>query len=128
MATAEAAKAARSMAASAIEAENVDVSRFIRVKKDLEVDKLFRALVKFEGSDLHMKVGRPPMIRVRNELRPLNHPNIERIEMAKLLVPMMNDRNRRIYDDEGGADFSHSCDVDGTRWRFRVNLLQQNGC
>jgi twitching motility protein PilT len=95
---------------------------------DLEVDKFFRALVKFEGSDLHMKVGRPPMIRVRNELRPLNHPNIERIEMAKLLVPMMNDRNRRIYDDEGGADFSHSCDVDGTRWRFRVNLLQQNGC
>lgn len=96
--------------------------------KDLEVDKFFRALVKFEGSDLHMKVGRPPMIRVRNELRPLNHPNIERIEMAKLLVPMMNDRNRRIYDEEGGADFSHSCDVDGTRWRFRVNLLQQNGC
>jgi twitching motility protein PilT len=95
---------------------------------DLEVDKFFRALVKFEGSDLHMKVGRPPMIRVRNELRPLNHPNIERIEMAKLLVPMMNDRNRRIYDEEGGADFSHSCDVDGTRWRFRVNLLQQNGC
>jgi twitching motility protein PilT len=46
---------------------------------DLEVDKFFRALVKFEGSDLHMKVGRPPMIRVRNELRPLNHPNIERI-------------------------------------------------
>jgi twitching motility protein PilT len=96
--------------------------------KDLEVDKFFRALVKFEGSDLHMKVGRPPMIRVRNELRPLNHPNIERIEMAKLLVPMMNDRNRRIYDEEGGADFSHSCDVDGVRWRFRVNLLQQNGC
>lgn len=96
--------------------------------RDLEVDKFFRALVKFEGSDLHMKVGRPPMIRVRNELRPLNHPNIERIEMAKLLVPMMNDRNRRIYDEEGGADFSHSCDVDGTRWRFRVNLLQQNGC
>jgi twitching motility protein PilT len=96
--------------------------------KDLEVDKFFRALVKFEGSDLHMKVGRPPMIRVRNELRPLNHPNIERIEMAKLLVPMMNDRNRRIYDEEGGADFSHGCDVDGVRWRFRVNLLQQNGC
>src|SRR5689334_9964872 len=71
--------------------------------KDLEVDKFFRALVKFEGSDLHMKVGRPPHIRVRNELRPLNHPNIERIEMAKLLVPMMNDRCRRIYDDEGGA-------------------------
>nr|WP_315849944.1 PilT/PilU family type 4a pilus ATPase [Pirellula staleyi] len=104
------------------------IAKMSVTRTELEVDKFFRALVKFEGSDLHMKVGRPPMIRVRNELRPLNHPNIERIEMAKLLVPMMNDRNRRIFDDEGGADFSHSCDVDGTTWRFRVNLLQQNGC
>lgn len=104
------------------------IAKMSVTRTELEVDKFFRALVKFEGSDLHMKVGRPPMIRVRNELRPLNHPNIERIEMAKLLVPMMNDRNRRIFDDEGGADFSHSCDVDGQTWRFRVNLLQQNGC
>src|SRR6187397_2646455 len=127
MATAEAAKAARSMAASAIEAENVDVSRFIRVKKDLEVDKLFRALVKFEGSDLHMKVGKPPMIRVRNELRPLNRGPVEPEEMVKLLVPMMDERNLRIFEEEGGADFSYTVDVDGIVWRFRVNLLKQMG-
>ena len=36
--------------------------------KDLEVDKLFRALVKLEGSDLHLKVGQPPMVRVGGEL------------------------------------------------------------
>lgn len=104
------------------------INKMSAEKKDLEVDKFFRALVKFEGSDLHMKVGRPPMIRVKNELRPLNHPEIGQKEMAMLLVPMMSDRARRIFDDEGGADFSHSCDVDGVRWRFRVNLLQQNNC
>ena len=104
------------------------INKMSTEKRDLEVDKFFRALVKFEGSDLHMKVGRPPMIRVRNELRPLNSPPIEQKEMAMLLVPMMSDRSRRIFDDEGGADFSHSCDVDGVRWRFRVNLLQQNQC
>src|SRR6266567_3200128 len=96
--------------------------------KELEVNKFFRALVKLEGSDLHLKVGKPPCVRVRNELKPLNHPPVERREMAEYLVPMMNDRNRRIFDDEGGADFSHVCDVDGVKWRFRVNLLQQNGC
>ena len=95
---------------------------------DLEVNKFFRALVKLEGSDLHLKVGKPPCVRVRNELKPLNHPPVERREMAEYLVPMMNERNRRIFDDEGGADFSHTCEVDGVRWRFRVNLLQQNGC
>ena len=39
--------------------------RFLSKGHDLEVDKYFRALVKLEGSDLHMKVGRPPMVRVR---------------------------------------------------------------
>jgi twitching motility protein PilT len=96
--------------------------------QELEVNKFFRALVKLEGSDLHLKVGKPPCVRVRNELKPLNHPVIERREMAEYLVPMMNERNRRIFDDEGGADFSHTCDVDGVKWRFRVNLLMQNNC
>ena len=95
-------------------------------KQDLEVDKYFRALVKLEGSDLHMKVGKPPMVRIRNELRPLSRGPVERAEMVKLLVPMMNDRSRRIFEEDGGADFAHTCEVDGVVWRFRVNLLTQN--
>jgi len=109
------------------DAEEGDVERFIRVERELEVDKYFRALVKLEGSDLHMKVGRPPMVRVKNELRPLNRPPVDSEEMTRLLVPMMNERNKKIFEDEGGADFAHTCDVDGVRWRFRVNLLQQMG-
>jgi len=96
-------------------------------KEELEVDKLFRALVKFEGSDLHLKVGRPPMIRVRGELRPLNRPPIDAEEMVRLLWPMMNKRQRGIFEVDGGADFAHTCDVDGTEWRFRVNILTQLG-
>ncbi len=96
-------------------------------KEELEVDKLFRALVKFEGSDLHLKVGRPPMIRVRGELRPLNRPPIDAEEMVRLLWPTMNERQRGIFEVDGGADFAHVCDVDGTEWRFRVNILTQLG-
>lgn len=96
-------------------------------KEELEVDKLFRALVKHEGSDLHLKVGRPPMIRTKGELRPLNRPPIEAEEMLRLLWPMMNERQKRIFEEEGGADFAHTCDVDGVEWRFRVNMLTQLG-
>lgn len=109
------------------EVDGMDISKYFRKKKELEVDKLFRALVKLEGSDLHMKVGRPPMVRVRNELRPLNRGPVDAEEMVRLLVPMMNERSRKVFDDEGGADFAHTCDVDGVTWRFRVNLLQQMG-
>ena len=101
--------------------------RLLLKHEELDVDKYFRALVKLEGSDLHMKVGRPPMIRVRNELRPLNRPPIDSDEMMDLLLPMMNERNKKIFSEIGGTDFAYTVDVDGVTWRFRVNLLTQMG-
>ncbi|MCG8648434.1 MAG: PilT/PilU family type 4a pilus ATPase [Pirellulales bacterium] len=96
-------------------------------REPLEVDKIFRALVKLEGSDLHLKVGQPPMVRVGGELKPLNRPPIDNEEMVNLLVPMMDQRNLVIFEEEGGADFSHTCEVDGVEWRFRVNMLKALG-
>ena len=102
-------------------------SSFINKQQDLEVDKLFRACVKLEASDLHLKVGKPPMVRVNGTLRPMNRGPIEDEEMVRLCFPLMNERNRKIFERDGGADFAHTLDVDGTNWRFRVNLLQQLG-
>jgi len=93
----------------------------------MEVDKIFKALVKLEGSDLHLKVGQPPMVRVRGELKPLNRPPIESAEMVDLLLPMMDERNLMIFEKEGGADFAHTIYMDGVRWRFRVNMLKSLG-
>jgi twitching motility protein PilT len=94
-------------------------------KSDLEIDKIFRAAVKLDGSDLHMKVGRPPYVRVDGVLRALKRDPIGDKEMESLCFEMLTERNRRIFDDEGGADFAHMVDVDGEMWRFRVNLLLQ---
>jgi twitching motility protein PilT len=99
--------------------------RFTNKKEELEVDRYFRALVKLEGSDLHMKVGRPPIVRVDGTLRELNRGPVESEEMVNLLFPMMTKRSRRIFDEDGGCDFAYTIDVDGTRWRFRVNMFQQ---
>ena len=112
---------------SASELEANLKSRFLAKREEREVDRLFRALVKLEGSDLHLKVGRPPMVRVRGKLMPLNRPGIQLDEMVALLFPMMDERSRNIFDAEGGADFAYTIDVDGTTWRFRVNMLQQLG-
>ncbi len=102
-------------------------SSLLQKREALEVDKIFKALVKLEGSDLHLKVGQPPMVRVKGELRPLNRPPIENEEMVRLLIPMMDDRNLEIFDREGGADFAYVVDIDGVSWRFRINLLKQLG-
>jgi len=101
--------------------------------KELEIDKLFRALVKVQGSDLHLKVGLPPHVRVAGSLRPLNRGPIDDEEMTRMLFalidsdPRLKDRRREIFDRDGGVDFAHKVEVDGTVWRFRVNILQQMG-
>jgi twitching motility protein PilT len=76
---------------------------------------------------LHMKVGNPPIVRVNGDLKPLNRPPVENEEMVRLLVPMLDDRARKIFEEEGGADFAYVVEVDGVNWRFRVNMLKQLG-
>ena len=103
------------------------VSQFVEKREDKPVDKYLRALVKLEGSDLHMKVGKAPIVRVNGTLKELKRDPIGVEEMARLLFPMMTERTRDIFDEEGGADFAYTIDVDGVNWRFRVNMLQQLG-
>lgn len=104
-----------------------DKKRFGKRPSNLEIDKLFRALVKLQGSDLHLKVGRSPMVRVAGTLRPLNREPIDEDEMVRLIFPMLDERLRRILDEDGGCDFAYVVQIDDVRWRFRVNVLQQMG-
>ena len=101
--------------------------RFLGQREELEVDKLFRVLVKLEGSDLHLKVDLPPYVRVNGTLRPLNRGAVDDEEMVRLVFPMMNQRSRRIFDEDGGCDFAYYLDIEERRWRFRVNVMQQMG-
>ncbi len=102
-------------------------------RKPIEIDKYFRALVRLQGSDLHMKVGRPAHVRVKGDLKPLDSPPIDDDEMSRMMfemidaIPRLAKRRRDILDEDGGVDLSHICEVDGVLWRFRVNILQQMG-
>lgn len=104
-----------------------DQKRFVGQREALEIDKLFRALVKLEGSDLHLKADMPPYVRVNGTLRPLNRGPVDDEEMVRLIFPMMNERSRRVFDEDGGCDFAYYQEIEGSRWRFRVNVLQQMG-
>jgi twitching motility protein PilT len=57
----------------------------------------------------------------------MNRGPVDDEEMVRLCFPLMNERSRKIFDRDGGADFAHMMKVDDTDWRFRVNLLQQLG-
>ena len=101
--------------------------RGMKKKDRLEIDRLFEALVRLQGSDLHLKVGQPPFMRVKGSLQPLKHDKLDDETMQRLCFAMLDDRQKKILDVDGGADSAHTCVVDDIRWRFRVNLLYQQG-
>jgi twitching motility protein PilT len=91
----------------------------------LEIDRFYEALVRLQGSDLHLKVGQPPFMRVKGALQPLKAPRIDDEQMRRLCLPMLDERQRKILDADGGC--AYTVPVDGVKWRFRVNLLYQQG-
>jgi twitching motility protein PilT len=107
----------------------LEVGRFLGHHDELEIDKLFRFVVKNKGSDLHLKVGLPPYVRIDGTLRPLNREAVSDEEMVRLIFPLLEkeERRKRIFDEDGGVDFAYQLPVDGKKWRFRVNVLQQMG-
>src|SRR5690606_29553015 len=88
------------------------------MQKDLAVNKLFKAIIDVNGSDLHLQVGKPAIIRVRGTLKPLDMPPITEEQMKELLFPMMDERNKDIFLNTGGADYAHVMEHKGEVWRF----------
>src|SRR5690349_24924551 len=84
-------------------------------KREPEVNKLFRMVMKHEASDLHLKVGQPPMMRLRGDIRRVEMRPLTQEDMERLLYPCLTPRARRILDEEGGTDFCHVVGQDECR-------------
>jgi twitching motility protein PilT len=93
-----------------------------------EANKLFRMVMKHKGSDLHLKVGLAPSMRLAGVLRQMQLPALSTADMERLMYPLLTPRQRNILDEEGGVDFAHIVvDPNGDETRFRVNLFKQRG-
>jgi twitching motility protein PilT len=91
--------------------------------REPEVNRLFRMVMKHEASDLHLKVGQPPMMRLRGDIRRMTVPPLSQADMERLLLPLLRPQHRKILDEEGGVDFSYVVGQD--ECRFRVSLFRQ---
>jgi twitching motility protein PilT len=100
-------------------------AQVIGSRRDFEVDKLFRMVMKHEGSDLHLKVGLAPMMRLKGIIRRMDMRPLTQEDMERLMYPTLNPRQRKILDDTGGIDFAHI--IGNDECRFRVNLFKQRG-
>lgn len=93
-------------------------------RSDLDMKALLTQVVEYGASDLHLTVGRPPILRVAGELIPLGDLVLTEADMRILLYSILSGRQRSIYELEREIDFALALDIDR---RFRVNAYYQKG-
>jgi twitching motility protein PilT len=87
------------------------------------VSALLEFAVASGASDLHLSAGEPPMLRIHGEMMRVDTPALSPEDTHKLIFDVMNDTQRRTFQDKLEADFAFT--LDETK-RFRVNVFSQN--
>ena len=89
-----------------------------------EIDKLLAAMHKNDASDLHLKSGAKPIMRITGQPHDVGNKVLTSEDVRLLVKPLMNDRLTEQLDRTGGADLAYSVSGVG---RFRVNIFHQRG-
>jgi len=94
-------------------------SQYTAAEKSL--GDLLRLLVKADSSDLHLRVGEPPMFRKHGEIQRQSQPALTSEQLELLLLAIMPERNRGEWKETGDSDFAY--EIQGLS-RFRVNAAR----
>ena len=89
----------------------------------MDITELLTFVVKNKASDLHLSAGMPPMIRVHGDVRKINLPPMEHKDVHSMIYDIMNDGQRKFYEENLECDFSFAVP---NLARFRVNAFVQN--
>src|SRR6267143_1524607 len=89
----------------------------------MDISELLAFVVKNKASDLHLSAGLPPMIRVHGDVRRINLPPMEHKDVHAMIYDIMNDGQRKFYEENLECDFSFAIP---NLARFRVNAFVQN--
>ena len=89
----------------------------------MNITELLGFSVKQGASDLHITAGMPPLIRVDGDIRRINVPEMDQKEVHSLIYEIMNDKQRKDYEEFLETDFSFEIP---NLARFRVNAFMQN--
>ena len=90
----------------------------------LNMDRILHACVSQGASDIHLTVGRPPVLRLDGHLRSLETKVLEPDDTVALMKAITPDRGQQELQEEGGTDFGFAY---GDAARFRVSVFRQKG-
>ncbi|MEI6207791.1 MAG: type IV pilus twitching motility protein PilT [Desulfuromonadales bacterium] len=91
----------------------------------MDLDEMLTIAFKAKGSDIHIKTGLPPIVRIDGRLHPI--PNAQRLSpdfVSDTALSIMNDRQKRIFEENSEVDLAYAVPGLG---RFRVSVYRQRG-
>jgi len=88
------------------------------------IDELLRLVIEWKGSDLHMTVGVPPVIRVDGHLQPTPYERVQPQDNQRILYDILSDEQIQRFEQNLELDFSYQVPRIA---RFRVNIFKERG-
>jgi twitching motility protein PilT len=88
------------------------------------IDKWFNAAIKAEASDLHLKVGQCPKMRVRTRLKDTSGEVLTAKQAEEIILEIMTEEQKQFFLKQGAIDFGYEV---GELHRFRINVFRQRG-
>src|SRR5437667_4838161 len=90
----------------------------------MDIDDLLRFAVERGASDLHLKVGNVPFVRVDGELQPTSFAPLSGSDTEGFALALMTPHKKKEFEESNEADLGHTLPGVG---RFRVNVFRQRG-
>jgi twitching motility protein PilT len=90
----------------------------------MTISRLLQKMKEVEASDLHIKVGSAPVLRIASGLHRIDSPEFTADDTRTLLAPIIPDHLRRSLEERGGIDFSHH---EGADQRYRCSVFHAGG-
>ena len=113
------------LAVSAAQVQPIDHHQELKVKKiSPKLESYFQAIVKANGSDLHLKIGSKPYVRVGSIMRHFKESPLLREDVNDMAHSLMTQEQEAYFHEYGNVDLAHEV-LDGDR--FRVNIFRQRG-
>jgi twitching motility protein PilT len=89
-----------------------------------QLNKYFKVAIKTLASDIHLKVGQPPKLRLRGDLKNTTGDVMTAERIQELVFEVLSPAQKETFANTGTLDFAHEI---GTEHRFRVNVFRQRG-
>ncbi|MEJ5260486.1 MAG: PilT/PilU family type 4a pilus ATPase [Anaerohalosphaeraceae bacterium] len=99
-------------------------THIVKLKNPPQIEKLFKAAIKADASDLHLKVGMPPKMRIHSKLKNTTGQPLTEEEIEELIFEIMSEEQKKYFLEHGSLDFAYQV---GELDRFRINTFRQRG-